>query len=84
MLEKLMHAPMCVFYVTPLGRIMNRFSGDIDIIDHELPNNINELTEYFFSVLGCVLVISIFMPSFLAVVVILMFIYLRIEVRGSI
>ena len=75
-----MHASMGVFYVTPIGRIMNRFSGDIDIVDHELPNNINELTEYLFSILGCICIITIYMPSFLIVVTILMLISFRIEV----
>ena len=36
MLSRLLKAPMWIFDTTPSGRIINRFSGDIHILDHEL------------------------------------------------
>ena len=33
LLERLMHFPMSFFDVTPIGRIINRFSKDIDTVD---------------------------------------------------
>lgn len=38
MLWNLMHAKMKFFDVTPLGRIVNRFTGDISSLDQQLPN----------------------------------------------
>lgn len=40
MLESVLHSPMAFFDQTPIGRIINRFSKDIDIIDVLLPMNL--------------------------------------------
>lgn len=36
-LQNVLKAPMSFFETTPIGRIVNRFSKDIDIIDNDLP-----------------------------------------------
>lgn len=37
LLHQTMRLPMAFFDTTPLGRIMNRFSRDVDVVDNILP-----------------------------------------------
>ena len=37
MLRQMLHCPMSFYDTTPIGRIVNRFSKDIDIVDNALP-----------------------------------------------
>jgi len=50
MLSRIMKAPMSFFDTTPIGRIVNRFSSDVQILDQSLPATILDLLESFFRV----------------------------------
>lgn len=51
LLKNIMRSPMSFFDVTPTGRIVNRFSKDIDTVDVMLPTN-------FRSWIGCFIAVS--------------------------
>nr|NP_995703.1 Multidrug-Resistance like protein 1, isoform N [Drosophila melanogaster]AAS64694.1 Multidrug-Resistance like protein 1, isoform N [Drosophila melanogaster] len=67
--------PMEMFDITPLGRIVNRFSKDVDTIDNTLPLNLRVVILQLFAVLATIVVISLSTPIFLAVIVPIAFLY---------
>ncbi|KAG8311148.1 hypothetical protein J6590_048739 [Homalodisca vitripennis] len=49
MLNNILHSPGSFFDTTPVGRILNRFSKDVDTLDNTLPQNIFSLITCLFS-----------------------------------
>ncbi|KAG8577538.1 hypothetical protein GDO81_010214 [Engystomops pustulosus] len=79
MLNAVLHAPMSTFNTMRTGRILNRFSKDIAILDDLLPLTIFDFIQLVLIVIGAITVVSILEPYiFLATVpVIVAFILLR-------
>ncbi|CAG2121801.1 unnamed protein product, partial [Medioppia subpectinata] len=67
LLRATLHAPMSFFDTTPLGRVLNRFSKDIDIMDSSMQMTMRVLVNTSFQVLSTIVIISIQTPIFLAV-----------------
>ena len=80
MLKNILRSPGLFFDITPLGRIVNRFSKDTDTIDWKLPNNIGGSLYTTYKVLGTILVVGISTPWTLTVFVPLGVLYYFIQV----
>lgn len=67
LLVNIMHLALAFFEVTPTGRILNRFSKDIDMVDSVIPTVLQQFLGSSFNVLGVIFIISFTTPVFLAV-----------------
>ena len=80
MLSNIMRAPMEFFDTTPIGRILNRTSRDVETVDNTLPQLIRSFMSTFFTVVSTVIVISYTTPTFLIVIIPLGIMYYFIQV----
>ncbi|XP_026834850.1 multidrug resistance-associated protein 1 isoform X6 [Drosophila erecta] len=75
LLENVLRAPMTMFDTTPVGRILSRFSKDVETVDQNMPQVINDCIWCAYEVLATIVVISLSTPIFLAVIVPIAFLY---------
>ncbi|KAH9068493.1 ABC transporter [Lactarius deliciosus] len=74
-ITRVMLSPMSFFETTPVGRIMNRFSKDIDTIDNMLADSFRILINTFSTIIGAIVLISILLPWFLIAVAVFLVLY---------
>ncbi|KAF5303469.1 hypothetical protein FQA39_LY09932 [Lamprigera yunnana] len=80
LLHRIIRAPVNTFFdVTPIGRILNRFSKDIDVLDNNLPMIIKGWFNCFLSVFAILFVVSYTTPMFLFVVIPMAILYYLIQ-----
>jgi ATP-binding cassette, subfamily C (CFTR/MRP), member 1 len=58
MLHQLIRAPLHFFDMTPLGRITNRFSSDMDVVDVTVPLSLRQVISSVFNILATFSVVS--------------------------
>ena len=79
LLLNVVRLPMSFFDKTPIGRIVNRFSKDIYLIDETIPMSIIDFINTFFSVLVTIIIISYATPLFLIVVIPIIIFYMFVQ-----
>ncbi|XP_067675074.1 multidrug resistance-associated protein 1-like [Haliotis asinina] len=79
MLRNVLRAPMSFFDTTPTGRIVNRFSQDMDTIDIRMPIAVEYSFNTTFQVFSSIIIISYTTPIFLVVVVPLVVLYFLVQ-----
>ena len=80
LLHNKMRSPQSFFDTTPSGRILNRFSKDIYVIDEVLAPTILMLLNSFYNSISTLVVIVASTPVFAVVVVPLAVLYLFVQV----
>ena len=79
LLSSIVRAPMHFFDTTPLGRIMNRFSKDIDVLDNYIQFILRLVLNNTLQVVATLVIISIKTPIFLAFVIPFIILYFFIQ-----
>ena len=81
LLMNIFHSPMAFFEATPLGRIVNRFSKDIDTIDNLVPRSFITFLRSSLELFAVIFIISFATPLFLSVILPLGVLYIFIQVK---
>ena len=80
MFQSVFQAPISFFDVTPIGRIVNRFSSDVFSIDDALPFIMNIFLAQIYGILGTIVITCYGLPWFAVLLVPLGIIYYKIQV----
>lgn len=80
MLNRVMKAPMSFYDTTPLGRILNRFTKDIDVADVTITFNIRLLFTQTFRAIVAIIAVTLETPYFLIAVVPIGIVYFFVQV----
>ncbi|KAG0211857.1 hypothetical protein BGX28_007312 [Mortierella sp. GBA30] len=78
--KRVLYSPLAFFDTTPMGRILNRFSRDVDILDNVLWNTLYEFTITAVTLMGTIVLVIFVFPWLMLAVVPLMGLYYALSV----
>nr|XP_019008083.1 ATP-binding cassette transporter [Kwoniella pini CBS 10737]OCF46864.1 ATP-binding cassette transporter [Kwoniella pini CBS 10737] len=80
LLERVMRSTVRFFSVTPVGRIINRFSRDVETIDSSLNGALRTVIIYIASLIGAIVVVAAIVPWFLLPAAIISYLYYQYSI----
>ncbi|EPQ19682.1 Canalicular multispecific organic anion transporter 1 [Myotis brandtii] len=80
LLNNILRAPMSFFDTTPIGRIVNRFAGDISTVDDTLPVSLRSWILCFLGIVSTLFMICLATPAFIIIVIPLGIIYVSVQI----
>lgn len=80
LLDRIMRATVRFFSVTPLGRIINRFSRDVEVIDSSLNGALRTVLIYVSSLIAAIGVVGFIVPWFLVPAAVISYLYYQYSV----
>ena len=84
LLYNILMCPMSFFDTTPLGRIVNRFSKDVDIVDANIPQFTQNMLTSLAPLISTIIVIIYSTPIFIVVVIPLAIAFFVLQVRAGV
>ncbi|XP_075390034.1 ATP-binding cassette sub-family C member 2 [Tenrec ecaudatus] len=79
LLNNILRVPMGFFDTTPIGRIVNRFAGDISTMDETLPMTLRSWIMCFLGILSTLVMICVATPVFVIIIIPLTIIYVAVQ-----
>ncbi|ORX41111.1 hypothetical protein BD324DRAFT_613230 [Kockovaella imperatae] len=80
LLDSVVRGTIRFFNVTPVGRIINRFSRDIESVDSSVNWILKAIINYIVNLIAAIIIVAIIVPWFLVPAVIISYIYWRYSV----
>merc|ERR1711871_475374 len=75
MISTMLRAPLSYFESTPAGRILQRFSKDLDAIDQQLPSSLGQFMASALQIIGSMIAIIIVSPNFVLALIPIFYLY---------